>query len=152
VKKTCQSIHRGGAEIAEVAQRTSKSANYLLADSLDAHAIVVIERAASHVRITVVDSCVDRRVVFRAAELPALGAGDHGRPDAIAHVRDGNERASRNPTHGQWVDGSDPFYKSKAFRLPILAIVGCPFLPKFGRFPPRVGGRLVVDRRFIAYS
>jgi hypothetical protein len=60
----------------------------------DAHPVVVINRAAAHIRVALVDSSVDCRPFFREAWPTALGAGDHTRPDVIAHVRDSKERAS----------------------------------------------------------
>src|SRR5262249_11803625 len=44
---------------------------------LDAHAVVVIHGAATHVRVTLVDRCVDCRAVLRVARPSPFRARDH---------------------------------------------------------------------------
>jgi len=54
----------------------------------------VVDGSPAHVGVARVDGGVDRRALFREAWPTAFGAGDYARPDAIAYIRDGKERAT----------------------------------------------------------
>src|SRR5262249_7465347 len=71
--------------LGEVAHRRS---------ALDLHAVVVEDRAAAHVGVTLVHGGVDGGAPLHEARPPALGAGDHTAPDAIADFDTRHERAA----------------------------------------------------------
>lgn len=62
--------------------------------SVDAHAVVVVERSGAHVGIVVRDGGVDRRAVFRVAGPAPLRARDDALANRVAHVGDREKRPS----------------------------------------------------------
>ena len=59
-----------------------------------AHAVVVIDRAAAHVRIALVDGGVDGGALLRVARPASFRARDDAGANAIAHLGDGKKRPS----------------------------------------------------------
>src|SRR3954452_2332691 len=65
------------------------------ASPLDLHAVVVVDRAAAHVGVTLLDGGVDVRSAADVLEPVALGRADDAGPYAVGDLDRGEEAAAR---------------------------------------------------------
>src|SRR3954447_26864539 len=65
------------------------------ASPLDLDAVVVVDRAAAHVGVALLDGRVDVRAAADVLEPVALGGGDHAGADHVRHLDGGLEAAAR---------------------------------------------------------
>src|SRR3954468_16551799 len=83
-------VGREASRISRLVQVIGRHAN-----SLDVDAVVVVDRAAAHVRVALLDRGVDVRAAADVLEPVALGGADHAGPHVVADRHRRDEAAAR---------------------------------------------------------